>query len=166
MQDSAALLFLQAPRFGAANLPRTLGCRFAHMKPVEEIRRANLLLLIQEAGNMARLSELTMVPAPYISQVSRGVMNSKGKGARLMGPDVARRMEAKMGKPRGWMDTDHSAISLAADLNGREGQLIGLFRLMTDAQQVEHVNELTKKLRERRPPDAGDATGPAAGLQH
>lgn len=117
------------------------------MKPVEDIRRANLLLLIQEAGNAARLAALTDTPAPYISQVSRGVSNSKGKGPRVMGNDVARRMEAKMGKPRGWMDQDHSALNLDADLNGREGQLVGLFRLMTDLEQIRLVNELTRKLR-------------------
>ena len=122
------------------------------MKPVEEIRRDNLLALIKEAGNASRLAALTDTPSPYISQVSRAVANSKGKGARTMGPDVARRMEAKMGKPRGWMDTDHSALQIASDLNGREGQLVGLFRLMTDAEQIEHVNKLTRELRERRAP--------------
>jgi hypothetical protein len=124
------------------------------MKPVEEIRRANLLLLISEAGNASRLAAVTEVPAPYISQVSRGVQNSKGRGARVMGPDVARRMEAKMGKPRGWMDTDHSALSISSDLTGREGQLVGLFRLMTDREQIDFVDALTTQLRNRRGPNA------------
>jgi len=124
------------------------------MKSVDEIRRANLLLLIQEAGNAARLAARTEVPAPYISQVSRGVQNSKGRGARVMGSDVARRMESKMGKPRGWMDADHSALSISSDLNGREGQLVGLFRLMTDREQIEFIDALTNQLRNRRGPDA------------
>jgi hypothetical protein len=81
-----------------------------------------------------------------------------------MGPDVARRIEAKMGKPRGWMDTDHSALSVATDLNGREGQLVGLFRLLRDDQQVELVNELTRRL--RQPPPPGTAPGMGDPLQH
>jgi hypothetical protein len=132
------------------------------MQPVEEIRRANLLSLIQEAGSAARLATLSGLAAPYISQVSRAVPNSKGKGARVMGPDVARRLETKMGKPRGWMDTDHSALNIAADLNGREGQLVGLFRLLTDADQAHLINELTRRL--RKPPPLGgpspDPDGP------
>jgi hypothetical protein len=120
------------------------------MKPVDEIRRANLLLLIEEAGTASRLGVLTDTPPSYISQVSRGVQNSKGKGARVMGTDVARRIEAKMGKPRGWMDADHSALSIHSDLNGREGQMIGLFRLMSDQEQIELVNVLTTKLRDNR----------------
>ncbi len=70
-----------------------------------------------------------------------------------MGPDVARRLEAKMGKPRGWMDTDHSALNIATDLNGREGQLVGLFRLLNDADQAHIINELTRRL--RPPPSLG-----------
>jgi hypothetical protein len=132
------------------------------MKPVEEIRRANLLLLIKEAGSAARLALLTEVPAPYISQVSRAVQNSKGKGARVMGPDVARRMEAKMGKLRGWMDCDHSALNIASDLNGREGQLVGLFRLLSEAEQAELINDLTRRLKrappvDLQPPDSKEA---------
>jgi hypothetical protein len=123
------------------------------MQPVEEIRRANLLLLIQESGSAARLAALSGLAAPYISQVSRAVQNSKGKGVRVMGPDVARRLETKMGKPRGWMDTDHSALNIASDLNGREGQLVGLFRLLPDADQAHLINELTRRL--RLPPSLG-----------
>lgn len=121
------------------------------MHAVEDIRRANLLLLIQEAGSAARLAALSGLAAPYISQVSRAVLNSKGKGVRVMGPDVARRLEVKMNKPRGWMDTDHSALNLASDLNGREGQLVGLFRLLAEADQAHLINELSRRL---RPPHA------------
>jgi hypothetical protein len=121
------------------------------MQPVEEIRRANLLLLIQESGSAARLAALSGLAAPYISQVSRAVPNSKGKGVRVMGPDVARRLETKMGKPRGWMDTDHSALNIAADLNGREGQMVGLFRLLSEADQAQVINELTRRLKQSPP---------------
>lgn len=80
-----------------------------------------------------------------------------------MGDTIARRLEKKMGKPRGWMDVDHSALSIAADLNGREGQLVGLFRLMSDAEQVELVNELTRKLRKAAP---GKAQAEDANIRH
>lgn len=124
------------------------GVTRAVMKPVEDIRRDNLNLLIQEAGNASRLALITGVPAPYISQVSRGVARTGGGKPRVMGPDIARKLEQKMGKPTGWMDADHSALNVMTDLNGREGQLVGLFRLLSDADQAELVNNLTRRLRQ------------------
>lgn len=129
----------------------TLDC----VKTIDEIRRANLILLIEEAGSAAKLAALSGVPAPVISQVRRGVQHSAGKGARVMGPDVARRLETTMLKPRGWMDTDHSALNIGADLTGREGQLIGLFRLLPEHDQAVLINNLTERL--RQPPLLADA---------
>lgn len=125
------------------------------VKTVEDIRRSNLLSLIQEAGSAAKLATVSGVPAPYISQVKRAVQHSNGNGARVMGHDIARRLEAHMGKPRGWMDTDHSALHIASDLNGREGQLIGLYRLLNEGEQSELVNYLTKRLRGEDTRDTG-----------
>ncbi len=133
------------------------------MKTVEEIRRANLFLLIEEAGSAAKLSAITGIAAAYISQVGRAVVHSSGTKPRTIGTDQARRFEAKMGKPRGWMDTDHSALNVASDLNGREGQLVGLFRLLNDTEQIELVNDITKRL--KRAPDSGPA-GDVYDLRH
>ena len=138
----------------------------ARVKSINEIRRDNLLLLVKEAGSAARLSLLTGVPAPYISQVSRGVAHSnKGGRPRVMGDDVARRLEQKMSKPHAWMDADHSALSITTDLNGREGQLIGLFRLLAETEQADLVNDLTRKLR-RGPPDHPGASADPGHRRH
>lgn len=127
---------------------------------VDQIRRANLLLLIDEAGSQAKLHRVTGVPAAYISQTSRGVEHSTGKKSRSIGCAVARRLEDKMGKPRGWMDTDHSALHVSSDLTGREGQLVGLFRILNDLEQVALIEDLTRRLRaQARPsPDVGPST--------
>lgn len=119
------------------------------MKPVEQIRRENLEFLIREAGTASRLAVLASVPQPYISQVRRAVPHSNGS-PRVMGHDVARRLEAAMNKPRGWMDAEHHQSS-ESDMTVREGQLIALFRLLADSEQVQLVKQLTDKL--RRPPD-------------
>ena len=137
-----------------ANPATQAGGTVPPVNTVDAIRRANLLLLIDEAGNAARLAAITGIPAPYISQVKRGVQHSTGTGPRTIGPDMARKFEAKMGKPRGWMDTDHSALHIASDLNGREGQLVGLFRLLSDADQAALVNALTARLKRADPPGA------------
>lgn len=134
------------------------------VRPVTEIRRDNLHRLIAEAGNASKLSALTGVPQPYISQVSRAVPHSTTGQPREMGDDIARKLEVKMGKPRGWMDVDHSALAMASDLNGREGQLVGLFRLLSDVEQIDLVNELTSKLRRAQPP--ADPAAASRPVQH
>lgn len=134
------------------------------MRPVEEIRRENLITLIKEAGNASRLSDITGVPAPYISQVSRGVTHSAGSKPRVMGADIARKLEAKMGKPLGWMDADHTALRSTTELNGREGQMIGLFRLLADHEQIGLINDLTRQLRRPKSPD--QAPGDTDPIRH
>lgn len=143
--------------YRVANVPSQVRGTFTLVQTVDVIRRANLLILIKEAGSPAKLSLLTGVPAPYISQVKRAVIHSSGKKPRAIGDDQARKLESKMGKPRGWMDADHSALHVASELNGREGQLIGLFRVLSEAEQTDLVNKLTRDLREQRPADESSA---------
>lgn len=120
------------------------------VKTVEECRRENLLALIQEAGSAARLAAISGVAAPIISQLRRTTPHSTTGKTREMGAEIARRLESKMGRARGWMDQDHSALSATTDISGREGQLVGLFRLLSDAEQAQLLHELTERLRAAR----------------
>jgi hypothetical protein len=87
--------------------------------PIAQIRRENLLTLLREIadesgerGSSRRLSQRSGVPEPIISQVKNG--RSHGSGAtRTIGSDVARKLEAGAGKPFGWMDQRHSALTCA-----------------------------------------------------
>lgn len=56
------------------------------MKSMEDIRRDNLKLLIDEAGSQAKLSVLSGLPPSYISQVHRGVLHSTGGRSRQTHP--------------------------------------------------------------------------------
>jgi hypothetical protein len=154
---------VQAPPKNQAKPYRPSEGTVLPVSPVEEIRRVNLLTLIAEAGSASKLSVITGIAASYISQTSRAVQHSTGKKPRTIGPDMARKFEVGMGKPRGWMDADHSALNIGTDLNGREGQLVGLFRLLSEADQVTHINELTDRLR-NSPKPADDSAGPS--LRH
>lgn len=60
------------------------------------IRRANLLYLIELHNTIKALAEATGSVPNHLSEI-------KNKG-RNMGDDVARRIEEKLDKPRGWMD--------------------------------------------------------------
>lgn len=76
------------------------------MKTIFEIRRANLNLLIAEAGSSAGLADSCDASASYLSQVKNGTRSRDGS-QRNLGPKLARRLEAAMNKPTGWMDTEH-----------------------------------------------------------
>lgn len=81
------------------------------MKTIAEIRLANLRQLIHEAGKAAELSRrLDNVPPTYLSQITTGVLTPSGK-PRGVGPILARKLEAAMHKPRGWMDQVHAEES-------------------------------------------------------
>lgn len=103
------------------------------MKTSQDIRHANLLLLLSECGDgrgqNARLAELTGVKPPVISQLRRQEKHSSG-APRLIGDEIARRLEKGMGKPEGWMDQDHTEAHTS-----QEATMLDVFRLLTDSQR-------------------------------
>lgn len=76
-------------------------------KTIGEIRRNNLIRLIDEAGGRPALCRRTEVSDAYISLVINRRPSSRGK-PRQLGDKVARKIEVAMGKPAGWMDASHS----------------------------------------------------------
>ncbi len=87
----------------------------------KEIRRSNLLLLAAQHGTLKALAEKTSTDPAHLSQIKNRT--------RDMGDDVARRIEDKLRKPRGWMDavqrdkteqsTAHYNVSAGPELRGR-----------------------------------------------
>jgi hypothetical protein len=70
---------------------------------IEEIRLANLQALVKEAGGPARAAERLDMEPSQLSQIA-------GRNpTRNIGSDLARKMEAKWGKPRGWLDIAQNA---------------------------------------------------------
>lgn len=125
----------------------------ANMRTIQEIRHNNLLLLLQECGDgrgaAAKLSALTEVPPPIISQLKN--LRSHSSGARRqMGDDIARQLERGMGKLEGWMDQDRGVAK-----NASEALLIDLSRLLT-ADQTQLVITMAEQLAE------GNARSPRA----
>lgn len=74
------------------------------MKTCEEIRHANLLILIEEAGGVEQLAEKYDCTEAYIKQMRAGYKDSKSGSPKGIGTGSARRLEECMGKERGWMD--------------------------------------------------------------
>ncbi|MBE0436952.1 MAG: helix-turn-helix transcriptional regulator [Methylomicrobium sp.] len=66
-----------------------------------EIRKLNLLLLIDEIGKKSDLAKIADTDPAYISQIL------SQKNPRNIGDDLARKLEKGCRKPRGWMDAYH-----------------------------------------------------------
>lgn len=98
-------------------VPRIAGRYDTARMDNKAIRRKNLLDLEREFGTLAALAEATGSADRHLSQMKNGT--------RGMGDRVARRFEARLGKPRGWMDeVDHAspqtsleAVKLLEDYN-------------------------------------------------
>lgn len=103
-QFSDTLKFSQAPRA----LPN-LAVRYAIrvVLTINDIRRQNLVALIEEARTAAALGERSGVSASLISQWKNGSPDSKTGKPRQISSDSCRRIEVAMGKESRWMDRQH-----------------------------------------------------------
>lgn len=77
----------------------------------EEIRLNNLMLLVQEAGSIVNVANRCDTSAAYLSQIINKAPSSTGQ-PRGVGNKLARKLEDGFGKPRGWIDLDHSNYDL------------------------------------------------------
>lgn len=78
------------------------------MKTIGQIRRENLLLLLEKHGSMANLNEkigLLRTDAT-LSQIKNQSRESKTGKPKMMGVTQARRIEQSLDLPTGWMDND------------------------------------------------------------
>ena len=87
-----------------------------------EVRRINLIALIKKQGAQNKFADLVETPAPFLSQV----VNQK----RGMGTTVARRIEAKLGKPRGWMDNLQTPAEMGTNDTNRKPLLKALVNIV------------------------------------
>lgn len=79
----------------------------ADVRPYRLARKANLTLLIKEAGGPSQLARECDIPKSHISAITHG--------ARNVGDDLASKLESVMGKPPGWMDQSHEGAALIAE---------------------------------------------------
>lgn len=78
------------------------------MKTNDELRRDNLLLAIKRAGSAAKLADAAGTSPAYLSQIKNRTPDSKTGVPKMMGDDMARRIEAAIKVQPGWLDQDHS----------------------------------------------------------
>jgi hypothetical protein len=82
------------------------------MKTCMEIRSENLKELEKQVGGRKNLADKTGKSEIQISQWINQSKDSKTGKPRGMSDDIAREIEEKCGKERGWLDNDHSDPAL------------------------------------------------------
>lgn len=81
---------------------------------INDIRRANLALLSTELGSKRKLAETIGKSEAQLSQWINGSTDSRTGKPRGMRLETCHQIEDATGKPRGWLDTDHSTHQLYA----------------------------------------------------
>ncbi len=119
---------------------------------IEEIRLANLRLLIEEcpavtigkkvyrAGSAAAVAAKCKTSASYLSQILIRFQNPSGK-VREVGTDLARKLEKGTKKPIGWMDIKHDEVEPA------ESEFRLIYAAMDEVQKaalLEHAKLISK----------------------
>lgn len=102
------------------------------MKNIEEIRRDNLLRVIEEDfdGVKSRLAEaLGVQPA----QITRYFV--EGTHGRNVGSDIARRIESITARPEGWMDAEHLDTELLEKAISGVEALLSKLKFDVDAKR-------------------------------
>lgn len=84
----------------------------AIMKTVGQIRRENLMQLLEKHGSIAELNVKLGLPRTdaTLSQIKNQSITSRGK-PKMMGVTLARRIEKDLKLSEGWLDNDHAPPS-------------------------------------------------------
>ncbi|WP_081334328.1 hypothetical protein [Burkholderia diffusa] len=83
------------------------------MKDIDQIRRDNLKLIEAEHGGPAAAAAAIGMSHSQFTNLRDGAKDSKTGKARGMRAQTARKIEKNVGKPTGWLDTDHAATASA-----------------------------------------------------
>lgn len=77
------------------------------MKTAAQVRLERLRMLVKEFGSIAALNRATgkQERDSTYSQILNGSLSSATGRPKEMGPTMARKIEAVLDKPQGWMDT-------------------------------------------------------------
>lgn len=79
----------------------------------KELRRAGLQILITEAGGITQLADQCGVSEKNLQHILRRAKMPGDKKPRDIGDQLARRLEAGMGRPQGWLDYGHAAVKVS-----------------------------------------------------
>jgi transcriptional regulator with XRE-family HTH domain len=99
-----------------------------------EFRHAHLVLMIEKSGTAQAFAERVGLAPSYISQL----VNNKTPGGRGIGDKLARKIEAKLGMPKGAMDLPPAGSS--------DVQLIAILSSLPEDKVVKAMSDLLPQL--------------------
>lgn len=106
------------------------------MQTISETRRARLTMLVKRHDDsLARLNEALGLDRTdaTLSQIRTQAKHSKTGKPRVMGDDLARKIESRLGLPEGWMDTPPTYAELHGEEDPR-AKAIAIFEALPDDQ--------------------------------
>jgi hypothetical protein len=115
---------------------------------IQEIRRTNLRLLIEESDDKTAiaLAKRCDTSASYLSQILIRFKMASGK-SREVGTGLARKLEKGCKKPKGWMDSVHHD----GEVQASENEIVDLYYAMDDKmrqvliEQAKMILKISKK---------------------
>lgn len=128
------------------------------VQTIAETRRQRLQMLIAQYGSLATLNDQLDLPRTdaTLSQIKNQSPHHRTGKPRSMGDDLARKIEAKLNLPEGWMDTP----PLLADRFGHSEALacVATFMAAMEPEMQYKVVRLVAALAEPPQGTNGDAT--------
>lgn len=120
------------------------------MQTIDKTRRERLEELIATYGSIAALNAsmgMDRTDATF-SQIRNQALHSKTGKPRVMGDDLARKIEDRLKKPEGWMDTPPGYADLT---DSRIQHVMKMMEAMPEWQRDQAMKILIRLLNQRRP---------------
>lgn len=89
------------------------------MSTIDDIRHANFMALLAGFKNLQAFADAIERSNSQVSQLKNRSKHSKSGEPREIGDAVARHIEEKLGKPRGWLDKESSAVLAKSSLDAQ-----------------------------------------------
>lgn len=105
------------------------------MSTTADIRRQNLIRLIEEFGTQEAVAARAGTSQVYISQLRTNARDSKTGRPREVGARLARNLEHGCGKATGWMDVEHATL----DVDGQSKDQISVTPMDVTGHAVEDL---------------------------
>ena len=126
---------------------RAHGYQIADVTTIDNIRHANFLELLASYKNLQTFADALQRSNSQISQLKNRSKHSKSGEPREIGDDMARHIEAQLGKPRGWMDQEHGRPTLPV-FSEDARTLAALFDQITDQAEQDRFRVIAENYAE------------------
>lgn len=137
MLNISSTLKVRQALFSFRPIPHMDKYGFTWRMDIKQIRRANMISLIEQEPSKAAFARKVGTDPAYISQL----LSTKTKAE--IGNDLARSIETAYRKPHGWMDREHGAVEEAP--SGEYSALIAAWDLLTRDEKEPILSDIQRR---------------------